>query len=327
MSVEHGDNDDPSILYHYTDAYGVVGIVDSSWRDYAILKPENEIGRHKTIKLQASDIRFMNDTEELKFGTRLLRNHLEALAVDPSISPEFRAAFADIAPYFFPEGTLDWPVSCYATSFCVKGDLLSQWRGYAGGTGGFALGLDRDGLENRSYSIGRDRWPGDREAPAKVTLKRVVYGEDAGIAAIDEHIEDLMKTNWTSIITDRRPQHSQQARLLLFTMLVRAVAIIKDDAFKEEKEWRLFTMGEFRWPVDVRARARGLLPYKNIAVNVSWKATAPEHEAHHKEHPTIVDLVVGPGPEQAEQVVAARELLKGTDHEPKVVRSSKVTYR
>jgi hypothetical protein len=64
-----------------------------------------------------------------------------------------------------------------------------------------------------------------------------------------------------------------------------------------------------------------------MAVNVSEKETAPEHAAHHKKHPTIVDLVVGPGPEQAEQVVAAKELLKATGHDPEVVRPSKVTYR
>jgi hypothetical protein len=326
MSADH-DADDAAVLYHYTDAHGLVGIVDSPWRPYAILKPENEIGHYRMAKLLASDVRFMNDTEELKFGTRLLRDRLEDAAVDPSISPEFRTAFADIAPYFFPEGILDWPVGCFAACFCAKGDLLNQWRGYAGGTGGFALGLDRDALETRSYSIGRDRWPGDREIPAKATLEPVVIGKDAGIAAVDAHIQSLMNSNWAGLITDRRPNHIANARFLLFIHLVRSVATIKDDAFKEEKEWRLFSMSEFRFPVDVRARARGLLPYVSVAVNVSQKETASEHAAHHNEHPTIVDLVVGPGPEQTEQVVAAKELLKATGHDPEVVRPSRVTYR
>jgi hypothetical protein len=34
---------------------------------------------------------------------------------------------------------MEWPRRCLAACFCAKGDLLSQWRGYAGGTGGFAL--------------------------------------------------------------------------------------------------------------------------------------------------------------------------------------------
>jgi hypothetical protein len=54
---------------------------------------------------------------------------------------------------------------------------------------------------------------------------------------------------------------------------------------------------------------------------------APAQEAYHNAYPTIVDLVVGPGPEQGEQVLAARELLLSTGHDPEVVRRSKVSYR
>jgi hypothetical protein len=324
MSDAH---DEPSKLYHYTDAHGLIGIVQPSWPHTSYMKPEREIGHHRMVKLLTSDVRFMNDTEELKFGTRLLRDRLEAASVDMSISEEFRTAFKEIAPYIHAKGILEWPVTCFATCFSADGDLLSQWRGYAGGTGGFALGLDRDGLETRTCTLPRDKWPGDRLPESRPKLEPVVYGKKAAIAAIDKHIQELMDSDWKSVVTDRRPETLQTGRFLLFSMLARRVATIKAKAFREEKEWRLFSLNDIRFPVHVRARTRGLVPYVNVAVNMSQADTAKEHEVHWKTHPTIVDLVVGPGPEQAEQVVAARELLKGAGHDPEVVRPSKVTYR
>lgn len=318
---------EPSVLYHYTDAHGLVGIVKPSWPFPFRLKPEHEIGYHRVLRLLLSDVRFMNDTEELRFGARLLRERLRLVAGDHSIPQEFRTAFQDIDQFLDAEGILEWPRRCLAACFCAKDDLLSQWRGYAGGTGGFAIGIDRDGLENRTHAFHRNRWPGDLQPPSKPSLKRVVYGEDAGIAAIDEHIHSLMTSDWKGLITDQRPLARNSARNLLFTLLVQAVTTIKADTFSEEKEWRLVTLSESNYPIDVRARARGLLPYVDVGVNISWASTPVDQELHHKAHPTIADLVVGPGPDQAEQVLAARELLAGAGHNPEVVRPSRVSYR
>lgn len=286
-------NRQPAKLFHYTDAYGLKGIIEPSW-SHSLMHPESVIGHHRAIRLLASDVRFMNDTEELKFGTRLLLERLRVFASDPATPEEFRIAFLDIEQYFDADRILEWPVTCYASCFCGNGDLLSQWRGYAGGTGGFALGIDRDALENRTWAFAKSRWPGDREMPSEPALRPVVYGEEAGIAAVDEGMRQLIDSNWTNLVTDRRPEVIGKARRLLFSMLVRSVATIKADAFSEEQEWRLFTLGEIDFPPYVRPRARGLVPYVEVAVNFSNKTTAKEHSEHVKAHPTIVDLVVDP---------------------------------
>lgn len=315
-----------SVLYHYTDSIGLAGIVRPSW-PFPFLKPENEIGYHRVLRLLLSDARFMNDTEELKFGVRILRDRLRVAAGDHSIRPEFRAAFQDMDQFLDADSILEWPRRVFAACFCADGDLLSQWRGYAGGTGGFAIGVDRDALESRTFTIHRDRSPGRRLPLFAASLDAVVYGEEAGGVTVDRHIHEIMNGDKKDLVIDQRPEVHNLARNLLFSLLVQAVTTIKADAFKEEKEWRLVSLSEGDFPVDVRARSRGLVPYVDAAVGLSWESNISTRNRHYDSHPTIVDLVVGPGPEQAEQVLAAKELLRGAGHDPDVVRPSKTSYR
>lgn len=274
-----------------------------------------------------SDVRFMNDTEELRFGTQLLRERLGARVLDPSTPPAFTSAFGDIIQFLNPDDTLDWPRRCFATCFCSDGDLLSQWRGYAGGTGGFAIGFSQEALRNRTYALHPAKAPMMPEQTSETTLRPVAYGREAGTAAIDAHIDKLMTGPNANLVTDGRPQFQGLARNLLFSLLVDAVTTVKDSAFKDEREWRLVTLTEDQFPVKIRARARGLVPYMDVAVNIVYEENAVERAAYYRDHPTIVDLVVGPGPDQAEQVLAARELLRITGHNSAVVRPSTVPFR
>ena len=321
-----GDEQNSEALYHYTDAHGLVGILNTSWAPWP-LKSEQEIGYHRVPRLLMSDVRFMNDTEELRFGTQRLRERLQSRMQDPSTPPVFASAFGDIIGFLNPEDTLDWPRRCFATCFCSKGDLLSQWRGYAGGTGGFAIGFSQEALRGRTYAFHPHRGPDMVALTSDPILRPVAYGRDAGAAAIDAHIDELMARSDASLMTDGRPQTRNMARNLLFSLLVDAVTTVKDSAFEEEQEWRLVLVSETQFPVKVRARARGLVPYMDVAVNINYEDGGSARAVYYRDHPTIVDLVVGPGPDQAEQVPAARELLRITGHNSEVVRPSTVPFR
>ena len=65
----------------------------------------------------------------------------------------------------------------------------------------------------------------------------------------------------------------------------------------------------------------------DVAVNINYEDGGSARAVYYRDHPTIVDLVVGPGPDQAEQVPAARELLRITGHNSEVVMPSTVPFR
>ena len=113
------------ILYHYTTAIGLQGII----QDRAIW---------------ASDYRFTNDAKEFLHGLEIFQEVLKSYRPTPRMSE-----IVDIIRDYKPR--LDFCV--LLASFCIDPDLLSQWRGYNGGAG-YALGIDGDWLEQNAQKQG-----------------------------------------------------------------------------------------------------------------------------------------------------------------------------
>jgi hypothetical protein len=117
----------PPVLYHYTGVKGLVGIVKSN-------------------RLWASDVLFMNDSTEVRYGRDLIISEAKA-AADRTASPVAQAVFKTVDKILYKVD--DLVETFFAACFCEDGDLLSQWRGYAGRRGGYALGFRSDELGPR----------------------------------------------------------------------------------------------------------------------------------------------------------------------------------
>jgi hypothetical protein len=339
----------PPMLYHYTTAQGLAGIIPpNSWN---VGHPDVDTKLEGAALLQASDVRFMNDSQELQFGASIFERRFRVAATDQAIPANVRAVVQRLAdtvthPDLFGTGNL----RCFAACFCKSGDLLSQWRGYAGGVGGFALGFTRDALTKHSYVLTHDAQMG--MVPLAV-LKPVVYGDDAGEAAANDFIRLLQDPDSQPWLMRASIDEPTMGFWMMLQYLLREIAVVKHEAFSEEQEWRLFWSGDQQWPPKIRTRASGLVPYLDIAVNavkltaamkrgltdaefnayadpeVRTKVNA-EIDAIVKTYgpsPTVAEVVVGPGPNQPEQMVATRDLVRISWNDPEVVRPSLVPFR
>ncbi len=108
------EEDLPKVLYHYTAAAGLQGIL-------------------RTRTMWATDVRYLNDAAELQHGLRIVAAEVDALkqkGADPDLLKEWYAALKSSSN-----------VLVYVASFSTFDDSLSQWRAYAR-PWGFALGLD-----------------------------------------------------------------------------------------------------------------------------------------------------------------------------------------
>lgn len=280
---------EPPILYHYTTATGLTGVIQSR-------------------ALWATNADFLNDAQELRFGRQRLREALlsqaeELSPADIEINDANSANYSratvmrSAADHLRPPGTQYHSV--YVACFCEVGDLLSQWRSY-GAPGGYAVGF-RTALLRRvrpaEPGVRTHGLPGmaEEETP---TLIQVQYGD----AAVKEAVGSVLRTIAPQPVGSPGSKGYARAQ----TVVLPALAGIKHAAFSEEREWRLVVVTDQHAP-SFRTGPLGVIPY--IALSYPQDAVA--------------EVVIGPGPEQRlrEQGV---QLLVGTDV---AVRSSDAPFR
>jgi hypothetical protein len=227
----------PATLYHYTNAAGLLGIVEKR-------------------ALWATDVQFLNDGEELIYAAREIsvhaRSRAEEICPELSHEPKYDDAFGRAQRLCGIADGVDGHADgryaqIFVGCFCRDGDLLSQWRGY-GRDGGFALGFDSGTLASSAEMVdGR--------------LERIRYGLEA-IDQLIQKIENLPPTGFPG------------ANGWAYTRdhVLPWLARVKSPAFHEEQEWRVIVEaldGGHRG-MKFRTSDYGLVPY--ISLSFSPKA-------------------------------------------------------
>ena len=264
----------PEILYHYTTAVGLVGIIQSQ-------------------TLWATNAEFLNDAQELNFGRAGLRDALlqRANALNPEGDRVVDANYSratvmrNAADHLAPGGLFAAKQYhfVYVACFCEVDDLLSQWRSY-GAEGGYAVGFRMDQLRLMQPAVPGARTGGTDETALLIEVK---YGDTAA----DEAAKRVLETVAPDPVGS--PGVAGYARAQ--TVVLPALAGIKHAAFSEEREWRVVVVTDQHKP-SFRTGSLGVIPY----ISLRYPKEA------------VVDVVVGPGSEQRlrEQGV---QLLVGDD--------------
>jgi hypothetical protein len=212
--------------------------------------------------------------------------------------------------------------------FCLseEGDMLSQWRGYAGDATGICIGFSKDYFEETAKA---------KQAAGEqgFSLIQVVYDPEAQKAAVKptydkiiEHIKEgalrlpgrrsLLDTRTQAQIEEedeklkRAFQNFSLRVLLLFPDLFR----LKNPAFDEEREWRLIsylTQGG-KDECKFRSSSDRIIPYR-------------EFEIPKKDIGPIDEVILGPKNLTPVSVIEA--FLKQHGFEGIKVIRSKATYR
>ena len=194
-------------LYHYTNFDGLLGIVQSR-------------------SLWASDIRYMNDSAELKHTADLIRGEVSRRIGAGHLRPDLLNRFFDWVTHRITNGHM-----LFAASFRANGNLLSQWRGYSRLGKGVSLGFNPENILNfarrQSFQIGRCIYSSE--------LQQKLIGQviDAVEKLAEEH--ELVRD-------DCRAEGNgayQAVFQLIESDLLRIAAILKHPSFREEEEWRI----------------------------------------------------------------------------------------
>lgn len=217
-------------LFHYTDVNAVKSILENK-------------------KLWLTDVRFLNDSTEMKEGFDFLLSYLNHQVSRHPHSKELEAGMSYVEQVVYKRdgyGLDRRPV--FVSSFSQSGDLLSQWRAY----GGYAIEFD-------SELMGEN-------------LIQCVYDDDEKLHSTPAlALGQLLVVGRSINNNDGLLDHDAQEALAGFIGLA---ATLKHQSFSEEQEHRIIMGHDIDPDVDdgyeVRFRARGdmLIPYLELGINL-----------------------------------------------------------
>lgn len=223
-------------LYHYTSFRGVLGIVESG-------------------VLWASDIRYMNDSAELRHTANLLKAEVARRISDGHPHPRLLNDFLDWVEHRITNGHI-----LFGASFRSHGNLLSQWRGYSTMGKGASLGFEASYITRCAAQQG-------------FRLGRCVYDHrEQGrlIGQILDAVEALAGDPAASSAAAGGYDHAvHQLFQHLETDMLRIAAILKHPSFEEEQEWRLVSpvvSDYMAAPVYFREGRSMLVPYMKFSL-------------------------------------------------------------
>lgn len=220
------------LLYHYTSLRGLQGMVDSR-------------------TLWVSEVRYLNDAEELRHINRWLQHEISAHLHDTSTNAHRRECLAQFSVWL-PSRLQDGPM-LFVGSFTENGNLLSQWRGYCPHGKGVSIGFGPTKIvvqaERASYLLGRCVYDSER----KRTLAQDIL--QAVMTRADE-------------LGPRSRAHPSNSYYHVFQEvepdLLRIAALLKDHSFHEELEWRVVSpvCNDYaEAPISFRDGKSMLIPY------------------------------------------------------------------
>lgn len=219
-------------LYHYTSFNGLLGIVHSR-------------------SLWASDIRYMNDSAELKHTADLISAEISRRIAAGHARPDLLNQFLDWVTHRITNGHM-----LFAASFRSNGNLLSQWRGYSRHGKGVSVGFDPEYImrcaEQQAFQIGK-----------------CIYSckqQELLISQVVEAVEELAR-EYDSQLTERDGAGNRLYHRIFEMIesdLLRIAAILKHPSFREEEEWRIVSpviTDYHQAPVQFREGVSMLVPY------------------------------------------------------------------
>jgi hypothetical protein len=240
-SFLRGAPESPTSLYHYTGAEALTKIIS-------------------TNELWATNAVFMNDEMEIRHAATLLGRLIEEASGSPggegaasrvNSDGSIRQVLMHLHSY----------IEVYVACFCSEPDLLSQWRGYGGVGGGYAIGFSGEGLKELG---GR-----------ALTLLPVVYDESEQ----EREIRSLVD-GWRSVFDSETPLKGGWPGIAsaLFAQAFGLLAIsFKNPAFAEEQEWRLaYLRPRFPQPLPVEYFTADFRTDKGLVVPFVRFVSEPE---------------------------------------------------
>jgi Protein of unknown function (DUF2971) len=260
-------------LYHYTTQAGLLGII-------------------KERKIWATHTQYLNDRREFLHAVDLVRGEILRLLDEQNTRPGEASASRTEALNKMHNALSLSPehINVCVCSFSEDSDSLSQWRAY-GGSSGFAIGFSTEVLgtavERQNFFLVQCIY----EPSTQLDIARALVKE-----VLDEN---LSKSSVTGDSATDELFWDTGGNLL--TYLYRYAPMLKDQSFKEEREWRIISRPIFAQRLDYREGRSLIIPYYRLPFWEDGQQTQ------------IHEIIVGPTRDVERSIKSVGRLIKGRD--------------
>jgi len=241
------DGEIPSALFHYTDAGGLLGIID-------------------TRRLWVTHTFYLNDVTEISYTHGLVGELVEELQKE--VKPYAKEKSTYEVAHSMYSGFLQRlrydtmrikpNPDVYVVCFCEDDDLLSQWRGYGNRGSGYAIGFDTERLVHPSHAF---------------KLRKVLYHIEEQKQILNKilsAVRDSLFSRLTEVMSfDSAESLAEEYAVIFENEVARYATFFKHKKFQEEKEWRLIyspTENVYSNQIKFRSGRFGIVPYTEIGL-------------------------------------------------------------
>jgi hypothetical protein len=239
----------PSVLWHYTNAAGFLGIFRSG-------------------KLWATNTDYVNDASEIRYARHLVLRVVNSRS--SAVNGEEHKLLSLLCEHIFSDFTR--PI--FVASLSAEKNELSQWRAYGGSSGSFALGFDSEKLV---AAIAKN-------TDTRFNLYKCIYDEDRSLILCQQFIDSLLQEFRT-----RRQAHTaagpdcQETRDLVpeaVRIFDTLAPLIKHPDFARESEWRLVSdpVDLTKRPIRLREGRTRIVPY--LELTIAKEKSDPKFTVH-----------------------------------------------
>jgi hypothetical protein len=267
------------LLYHYTDLGGVVGIIESQ-------------------DIWLTNSRYSNDDEEITYGYRIVKEVIEEeLSNNNPLNQEFLENLFKLVNEPTDDGI-------YTCSFCLKDNLLSQWRGYGANGTGVSLAFD----PRKFYDV-----LGIDSPKGLMRLWKVFYDEEKQKSIIKKAIDFFVDP---AISIDEKTRRT-------FDAIRFFIPTFKHVGFEEEEECRMIFTPPPVFDVKPRFRvARGMLiPYYTLQDLVTEQNSAALYKL------PVTSVRIGPSTNRALNRESVRMLLDRNQLTTVTIEDANIPFR
>jgi hypothetical protein len=277
----------PDILYHYTSQEGLMGIF-------------------KRRSIWMTDIYYLNDSSEFRYAADLTIQEIEKSKKKLVATKKIRAYRGSSPPntdeelfdnydtflnFLYKKFMFEKGSSCIF-SLSKKDDDLDQWRGYCPNGGGYCIAFNTTKL------------------PITGALTRLLRCE-YDVIKQQKILENILAPFYL-----KKDDKSQKPIILqvMTNWFLKAACFLKDEAFKNEEEWRLIGMYDFK-ELKFRGGKSGLIPYYEYNIEDD-EGKLP-----------IEKIIIGPSPHKELSERSVKAFLESLGVDYIHVDISKVPYR